>query len=390
MKINNCYLLNFRNFDNLNIKFLDKINIITGSNAVGKTNIIEGVYFSAKGKSFKAVSQENLIKFDKDESFIRTDINSDGLEEKIEVKLSRNGQKVVRINENKIDTMQQLRTFFDIVTFTPEDIKIIKETKSYRRNFIDEVISGILPGFNIVLIKYNNILNQRNHLLKNQNREKYFKEQIIASTRQMAEEGAKILKVRSKYIRIIEEFAKTIHIRLTDESEQLSILYNGQSEDCYKDMESNYKMLFDKMLNSLEKDLYRGFSSVGPHRDDIEIFINNMDSRVFLSQGQQRTLILTLKLAQLKMFHDIKEIGPVILLDDVFSELDENRTNYLLNEIKDYQSIITATSESFIDGYDGEYRVFELQDSKLKVKKYRWKEKIWLKIEIMVLRILRF
>lgn len=390
MKINNCYLLNFRNFDNLNIKFLDKINIITGSNAVGKTNIIEGVYFSAKGKSFKAVSQENLIKFDKDESFIRTDINSDGLEEKIEVKLSRNGQKVVRINENKIDTMQQLRTFFDIVTFTPEDIKIIKETKSYRRNFIDEVISGILPGFNIVLIKYNNILNQRNHLLKNQNREKYFKEQIIASTRQMAEEGAKILKVRSKYIRIIEEFAKTIHIRLTDESEQLSILYNGQSEDCYKDMESNYKMLFDKMLNSLEKDLYRGFSSVGPHRDDIEIFINNMDSRVFLSQGQQRTLILTLKLAQLKMFHDIKEIGPVILLDDVFSELDENRTNYLLNEIKDYQSIITATSESFINGYDGEYRVFELQDSKLKVKKYRWKEKIWLKIEIMVLRILRF
>lgn len=390
MKINNCYLLNFRNFDNLNIKFLDRINIITGSNAVGKTNILEGVYFSAKGKSFKAVSQENLIKFDKGESFIRTDINSDGLEEKIEVKLSRNGQKVVRINENKIDTMQQLRTFFDIVTFTPEDIKIIKETKSYRRNFIDEVISGILPGFNIVLIKYNNILNQRNHLLKNQNREKYFKEQIIASTRQMAEEGAKILKVRSKYIRIIEEFAKTIHIRLTDESEQLSILYNGQSEDCYKDMESNYKMLYEKMLNSLEKDLYRGFSSVGPHRDDIEIFINNMDSRVFLSQGQQRTLILTLKLAQLKMFHDIKEIGPVILLDDVFSELDENRTNYLLNEIKDYQSIITATSESFIDGYDGEYRVFELQDSKLKVKKYRWKEKIWLKIEIMVLRILRF
>ena len=387
MKINNCYLLNFRNFDNLNIKFFDKINIITGSNAVGKTNILEGVYFSAKGKSFKAVSQENLIKFNKDESFIRTDINSNGLEEKIEVKLSRNGQKVIRINENKIDTIKQLRTFFDIVTFTPEDIKIIKETKSYRRNFIDEVISGILPGFNIALIKYNNILNQRNYLLKNQNREKYFKEQIIASTRQMAEEGAKILKVRSKYIRIIEEYAKTIHIRLTDENEKLSILYNGQSEDFYSDMESNYKMLYEKMLNSLEKDLYRGFSSVGPHRDDIEILINNMDSRIFLSQGQQRTLILTLKLAQLKMFNEIKEITPVILLDDVFSELDENRTNYLLNEIKDYQSIITSTSESFIDGYDGEYRVFELLNSELKVKKYRWKENIWLKIEIMVLRI---
>lgn len=371
LKINNCYLLNFRNFDNLNIKFLDKINIITGPNAVGKTNILEGVYFSSKGKSFKSVSQENLIKFDKVESYIRTDTESDGLEEKIEVKISKNGQKVIRINENKIDTMQELRTFFDIVTFIPEDIKIIKETKSYRRNFIDEVICGIIPGFNLILIKYNNILNQRNYILKNKNKEKYFREQIIASTKQMAEEGAKILKIRSKYIRLIEEVAKNIHKRLTDENEELCIFYNGEYEDYYKDTQKNFEMLYEEMLNSLEKDLYRGFSSVGPHRDDIKILVNNLDSKIFLSQGQQRTLILTLKLSQLKIFYEIKETSPVILLDDVFSELDKDRTNFILNEIKGYQSIITATSESFINDYKGEYRVFELDNNKLKVKKYR-------------------
>lgn len=371
MKINNCYLLNFRNFDNLNIKFLDKINIITGPNAVGKTNILEGVYFSSKGKSFKSVSQENLIKFDKVESYIRTDTESDGLEEKIEVKISKNGQKVIRINENKIDTMQELRTFFDIVTFTPEDIKIIKETKSYRRNFIDEVICGIIPGFNLILIKYNNILNQRNYILKNKNKEKYFREQIIASTKQMAEEGAKILKIRSKYIRLIEEVAKNIHKRLTDESEDFCIFYNGEYEDCYKDTNKNFEMLYEEMLNSLERDIYRGFSSVGPHRDDIKILVNNLDSKIFLSQGQQRTIILTLKLSQLKIFYEIKETSPVILLDDVFSELDKDRTNFILNEIKGYQSIITATSESFIDDYNGEYRIFELDNNELKVKKYR-------------------
>ncbi|WP_300409285.1 DNA replication/repair protein RecF [Lagierella sp.] len=371
MKINNCYLLNFRNFNNLNIRFFDKINVITGGNAQGKTNILEGVYFSAKGKSFKSVKESDLIKIDKRESFIRTDVESDGLEEKIELKLSKDSSKVIRINENKVDTMQELRTFFDIVTFIPEDIKIIKESKSYRRDFIDEVIIGLLPGYNSLLIKYNNILNQRNYILKYKKQGRYFKEQIRASTKQLAQEGAKIMRMRSKYIGIIEEYAIEIHKRLTSEKEIISLDYNGKSKDYDYDIIKNSQVLYSQLEENLDRDLNLGFTSVGPHRDDISIFVNDMDSRIFLSQGQQRTLTLSLKLSQIKLYDDFKEVSPVILLDDVFSELDRERTNYLLNSIKDYQSIITSTDESFLQDYTDEYRVFELMDNELKVKKFR-------------------
>ncbi len=371
LKINNCYLLNFRNFNNLNIRFFDKINVITGGNAQGKTNILEGVYFSAKGKSFKSVKESDLIKIDKRESFIRTDVESDGLEEKIELKLSKDSSKVIRINENKVDTMQELRTFFDIVTFIPEDIKIIKESKSYRRDFIDEVIIGLLPGYNSLLIKYNNILNQRNYILKYKKQGRYFKEQIRASTKQLAQEGAKIMRMRSKYIGIIEEYAIEIHKRLTSEKEIISLDYNGKSKDYDYDIIKNSQVLYSQLEENLDRDLNLGFTSVGPHRDDISIFVNDMDSRIFLSQGQQRTLTLSLKLSQIKLYDDFKEVSPVILLDDVFSELDRERTNYLLNSIKDYQSIITSTDESFLQDYTDEYRVFELMDNELKVKKFR-------------------
>lgn len=371
MKINNCYLLNFRNFNNLNIRFFEKINVITGGNAQGKTNILEGVYFSAKGKSFKSVKESDLIKIDKRESFIRTDIESDSLEEKIEVKLSKDSTKVIRINENKIDTMQELRTFFDIVTFIPEDIKIIKESKSYRRDFMDEVITGVIPSYNSLLIKYNNILNQRNYILKYKNKGRYFNEQLQASTKLLVQEGAKIMKMRSKYIGIIEDYALEIHKSLTRGKETISIIYNGNKQEYDYDIIKNSQVLYYQMEENIDRDLNLGFTSVGPHRDDISIFINDMDSRTFLSQGQQRTLTLSLKLSQLRLYDDLKEVSPVILLDDVFSELDRERTNYLLNSIRDYQSIITSTDSSFLQDYTGEYRVFELMDNELKVKKFR-------------------
>ncbi|MDO5018366.1 MAG: DNA replication/repair protein RecF [Lagierella massiliensis] len=371
MKILSCYLLNFRNFNNLNIRFFEKLNIIIGDNAKGKTNILEALYFSAKGKSFKSAKQEDLIKLGKMESFIRTDIDSSGLEEKIEVKISRNSQKIIRINENKIDTMKTLRSFFDIVTFTPEDIKIIKESKSFRREFLDEVISGIIPSYENLLIKYNKILNQRNYILKNNKNISYFKEQVQASTKQLAQEGAKIMRMRSKYIFMLEEKAKLVHDSLTYNKEKLDILYNKNSENSYSDINNNYNILYKGLQDNLNLDLNRGFTSVGPHRDDISILVNGLESRVFLSQGQQRTLTLTLKLAQTKLYDEIKESSPIILLDDVFSELDDDRINYLLKEIKDYQCIITSTDEGFIKNYNGEYRIFEFIDDRLEIKKFR-------------------
>lgn len=367
MIIRNSYLLNFRNFDNLNIQFSPNTNIIIGNNAEGKTNILEAIYYSAKGKSFRSAKELDLIKFDKSNSYIRTDIESNGIQEKIELKLSKDKKKQIRINEDLIDTMKELRTFFDIVIFTPDDLKIVKESKSLRRNFIDEIITGLIPSYNNLIVKYNNILNQRNYLLKYGKKQKYFKEQVIAATNQLVAEGTTIIKMRYKYIRLLNTIGKKIHSEITADTEELSLHYN---EEYFKNGNENIqKSLYNMTMENIDKDLEVGFTTVGCHRDDIEICINNKNSRVFASQGQQRTIILSLKIAQIKLYKDLKEIKPVILLDDVFSELDINRIKYLLDVIKDYQSIITTTNFDFIDLMkDKFYRSFILENRSIRIK----------------------
>lgn len=363
MIIKNTYLLNFRNFDNLNIQFSDNINIIVGNNAEGKTNILEAIYFSAKGKSFRSSKETDLIKFDKLNSYIRTDIESNGVDEKIEVKISRDKKKQVRINEDLIDTMKELRTFFDIVTFTPDDLKIIKDSKAYRRNFIDDLITGLIPSYNNLIVKYNNILNQRNYLLKYSKNKRYFNEQIIAVTKQIVTEGAIIIKMRSKYINTLNKISQKINNDITDNLDLLTIEYDG-----FKYGENTEKDLYNETMSALEKDKEVGFTTVGCHRDDIKIDINGKSSKVFASQGQQRTSILSIKIAQIYLYTKLKEIKPIILLDDVFSELDIVRVKYLLNVIKDYQSIITATNFDFIDKIENrDYRAFILKDKSIKI-----------------------
>lgn len=367
MIIKNSYLLNFRNFDNLNIEFSPKTNIIIGNNAEGKTNILEAIYYSAKGKSFRSIKEVDLIKFGKNNSYIRTDIESNGINEKIELKLSQDRKKQIRINEDLIDTMKELRTFFDIVIFTPDDLKIVKESKSLRRNFIDEIITGLIPSYNNLIIKYNNILNQRNYLLKYGKNQKFYKEQIIAVTNQLVAEGTTIIKMRYKYINILNKLGKKIHNEITGNLEELSLEYN--SEYFKNGNENIQKTLFDMTMKNIDKDMEIGFTTVGCHRDDVEININNKNSRVFASQGQQRTIILSLKLAQIKLYKDLKELKPVILLDDVFSELDINRIKYLLDAISDYQSIITTTNFDFGDLMkEKNYRSFILKDKSIRIR----------------------
>ncbi len=368
MIIKNSYLLNFRNFNNLNIQFGDKTNIIIGNNAQGKTNILEAVYFSAKGRSFRPSKEVDLIKFDKENSYIRVDIDSNGVSEIIEVKISRDKKKQIRINEDLVDTMKELRTFFDIITFTPEDLKIVKDSKSYRRNFIDEIITGLIPSYNKVLVKYNNILDQRNYLLKYGKHKSYFIEQVKAVTKQLATEGSIIIKMRYKYISLLDKLSRQIHNDIASNKENLEIKYDNSI--IRLGLESLEKNLYTEILKNIDRDKEMGFTTVGCHRDDIIINIDNKNSRVFASQGQQRTLIISLKLAQIKIYEKLKETKPIILLDDVFSELDDNRIIYLLDVIKDYQSIITSTNVDFIDKINNlDYRVFELSNKKIKILK---------------------
>ena len=366
MIINNSYLLNFRNFDNLSIRFCDNINIIIGNNGEGKTNILEAIYFSAKGKSFRLGKEMDLIKFDKINSYIRTDIESDGVSEKIEVKISRDKKKQIRLNDDLVDTMKELRTFFDIVTFIPDDLKIIKDNKIYRRNFIDEVITGILPAYNNLIIKYNNILNQRNYLLKTGKNKRFFKEQIVAITTQLAKEGSTIIKLRSKYIIYLNNICNIIHKEITNNTEDLSIAYD--LEYIKNNLDNLEENLFKFTMKNLEKDIESGYTTIGCHRDDIKFLVNGMDSKYYSSQGQQRTIVLSLKIGQLKLYNNLKEIKPIILLDDVFSELDSFRIEYLLKIINNYQSIISTTNFEFKDKLmNGNYRTFILKNKSIKI-----------------------
>lgn len=372
MIIKNTYLLNFRNFRQLNMNFSDNINIIIGDNAQGKTNILEAVYFSAKAKSFRQVKDKDMINFEKNLSYIRTDIDTDGIYEKIEMKLSKKSKKTVRINEEIVDTIRELRTFFDIVVFTPEDMKIIKDSKSFRRNFIDDIISSINPNYAKALSNYNRVLNQRNHILKNGRYEKYFKEQLNGASKQLAKEGSLIILYRIKYISSLEKAGQKIHKNLSDDVELLELKYDSEvlTENFNKNVSLGEieERFYNLLVANYSKDMRYKYTTIGCHRDDLIINIDKKSAKNFASQGQQRTALLTLKLAQLKMIKYYKDTDPVILLDDVFSELDDNRISYLLDMIRGYQSLITCTNTDIINKFNMKNtRVFQLDNGKIDI-----------------------
>ena len=365
MFIENIYLLYFRNFEKIELDFSHKYNFIIGDNAQGKTNILEGLYFSAKGKTFKQNKDRELIHFDHENAYLKTAANTEGIREKIEVKLSKDKKKIIRINEEPIDTLKELRSFFDIIVFTPDEFSIIKNGKSYRRDFLDEVIS-MISGYRNTLRNYKRLLEHRNHLMKKGKSSRYFKEQLRAITIDFVKAGAIILHLRREYVKRLEYYARKFHGILSEEEETLtleydsSVLYRGTIMEIQKDF-------YNKLMANQEKDLYTGFTSVGPHRDDLLIDINGHNTKAYASQGQQRTAILSLKLAQLKLFEQTKETSPVILLDDVFSELDEKRIKFLLKVLSPYQSMITAVNTDFLKNINiKEGKIFQIEKGKLK------------------------
>ncbi len=365
MFIENLYLLYFRNFERIELDFSKKYNFIIGDNAQGKTNILEGLYFSAKGKSFKQNKDRELIHFDHENAYLRTMANTEGIREKIEVKLSKDKKKIIRINEEPIDTLKELRSFFDIIVFTPDEFSIIKNGKSYRRDFLDEVIS-MISGYRNTLRNYKRLLEHRNHLMKRSKNSRYFKQQLHAVTGDLVKAGSIILHLRGEYVKRLEYYAKKFHSILSEEEEVLTVDYD--SSVLYRGTIIEIQQSFyNKLSANLEKDLYTGFTSVGPHRDDLLIHINGHDTKAYASQGQQRTAILSLKLAQLKLYEQTKETSPLILLDDVFSELDEKRIKFLLKVLSPYQSMITAVNTDFLKNIKiKEGKIFYIEKGKLK------------------------
>ena len=334
MYIESIELKNFRNYQDLQLDFDKGTNIFYGDNAQGKTNILESVYICGTTKSHKGSKDKEIIRFGEEESHIRMMVKKDELSYKIDMHLRKNKAKGVAINGLPIKKARELFGIVNLVFFSPEDLNIIKNGPGERRRFMDLELSQLDKVYLSDLANYNRIINQRNRLLKDCQNRAELNEMLDLWDMQLIQYGSRIMERREKFLEEVNEIISGIHYKLTGGRETITISYEkniGQME-------------FESVLKkNRERDIRMKSTSAGPHRDDICFLTNDIDIRKFGSQGQQRTAALSLKLSEIEIVRKLIKDTPVLLLDDVLSELDKNRQNYLLDSIHDIQTLITCT-----------------------------------------------
>ena len=339
MEIKSVELKNFRNYEHEKVEFSSGLNVLEGKNAQGKTNLVEAVFLCAIGKSPRVNRDKDLIKWNENVSKITINFIKNSGNKKIELYLFANQNKAIKINGMPIKKMGELMGEFNAIYFSPDELKLVKESPDERRRFMDIDLSQFNKNYFYALNKYNKILFQRNKLLKSYNNET-IKETLSIWNDQLSEQGSYIILERLKLIEKLKVYASAAHKYLTNNAENMELEYVGKTG---KTKEEIKKLLLTDYENSFEKDLNLGYTTVGPHRDDIKIVVNNIDIRHFGSQGQQRSAALSLKLAELEVFKSNVGEYPILLLDDVLSELDENRRKKLLDKISNFQTILTCT-----------------------------------------------
>lgn len=350
MYIKSLRLVDFRNYSNQKIEFDKGINLIFGDNAQGKTNILEAIYICSIGKSQRNIRDEDLVLFGQGGYFIEIDLIKEKRSYKIEIGFNKQKGKAVRIGGVGLKSIGELLGKLVVVMFFPDDLKMIKEGPSYRRRFLDILICQLHSSYLYDLQSYHKILNQRNNLLKQIKITPDIENTLDVWDEKLAQVGSKIIQKRICFVKKIIEKVLVIHKNLAL-NEELKVKYDCSFIDKADENLSNndiYEHFYKALQKSREKDIKRGFTNEGPHRDDLKFFINNLDVEKFGSQGQQRTVVLSLKLAELNILEEEIEDKPILLLDDVFSELDESRREYLKQYIKEFQVLITSTDKSEI------------------------------------------
>jgi DNA replication and repair protein RecF len=342
LKVKRLEFKNYRNLVDGVIEPCEKINVIYGNNAQGKTNILEALWLFCGGHSFKGSKETEFIKFGEKFARIKASFFSQNREQEAEIIFGANKKEVV-INGVKKNSSASLIEKFNAVVFSPEDLTLVKRGPSARRRFIDSAICREKLKNAILISKYNQTLNQRNALLKD-----IYRHPELGSTLEIWDEtlcalGAKIIFQRLKYIDKLSKDAQEYHFGISDNTEELKIVYYS---NCFAKFGDSENEIFDKIISAFKEskneDINSGYTNIGPHRDDFNIIINNRKAKVFASQGQQRSAVLSLKLAEANVLSELTGESPVILLDDVLSELDKKRRDFLLNKIKNYQVFITT------------------------------------------------
>ncbi len=339
MVIKSLSLIDYRNYETLDIEFESGTNILYGDNAQGKTNILEAIYLSATTKSHKGSKDSDIIRFNREEAHIRSILEKEEVETRIDMHLRKNKTKGIAIDGVKIKKAAELLGLMNVVFFSPEDLGIIKNSPAERRRFIDMELCQLDSFYLYNLNHYNKIINQRNHLLKDMYHNPELKDTLKIWDSQLVSYGTKIINRRIEFINDLNEIINSIHRSISGGKEDIHIEYIA---NCDADK------LEDTISKSYDKDIRLKQTTVGPHRDDISFIVkdsdnNTIDIRKYGSQGQQRTAALSLKLSEIELVKKMIKDNPILLLDDVLSELDSNRQNYLLDSIGDIQTIITCT-----------------------------------------------
>lgn len=358
MQIDSVELSDFRNYEKAKLTFHKNTNVLYGDNAQGKTNILEAVFVCGTTKSHKGSKDKELIRIGREESHIRLMITKRGISHKIDMHLRKNKSKGIAIDGVPIRRSSELMGLIHIIFFSPEDLKIIKNGPAERRRFMNLELCQLDRMYLHNLGEYNKVLNQRNKLLKQIYHQPSLKDTLPVWDMQLLDYGSKLIMRRKEFVAQLEKIIFQINQKLTGGKEQLFVKYEPDVEE-------------EDFLNRLQQDLNKDFKTLttntGPHRDDLLFFNGEIDLRKYGSQGQQRTCALSLKLAEIELVKQLIGENPILLLDDVLSELDRHRQNYLMDSLQDIQTIVTCTGlKEFIDSRLTLDRVFYIENGTVK------------------------
>lgn len=357
MKIKRLELSNFRNYESLCVDFSDNVNILYGDNAAGKTNILEAIYMCATTRSQRQSKEKDMIRFGCEEAHLRMIAADEITQRRIDMQLSRSKAKGVALDGQPLVRAGQLFGLLGIISFCPDDLSMIKAGPAERRRFLDMEASQIDRLYMHNLSSYNKVLAQRNNLLKQVSLNKELLGTLDVWDEQLVEYGSYLIEKRAEFTQKLEEIAKPVHRAVSGEKEDIKLIYTP---------DTSVRDFKDKLFFGRDRDIASTFTTVGPHRDDLEFEINGKNARSFGSQGQQRTTALSMKLAEIELVRQVSGKAPILLLDDVLSELDRNRQTQLLGFTQGVQTFITCTGlEEFVMQRTGINKVYKVGEGTL-------------------------
>lgn len=365
MKFTSLELSDYRNYGKIHIDFSDNVNIFYGDNAQGKTNILEAIYLGSTTKSYRGSKDREIIRFEREESHIKLIIDRNGSPYRIDMHLKKNKNKGIAVNGIPIRRASELFGIVNVIFFSPEDLQMIKNGPSERRRFIDSELCQLDKIYLYNLANYNKTLSQRNQLLKDFTNISDAESMLSVYDEQLVSYGTAVIRIRKEFIEQLNELIHLIHYELSGGKENIKVLYEKSiSPEKY----------LEELFFCRERDIRTGSTNAGPHRDDIcfEVSVEGqkeIDLRKYGSQGQQRTAALSLKMSEIELVKKRTGEFPVLLLDDVLSELDSSRQTHLLNSLKNIQTFITCTGlDDFINNRFHMDKIFYVENGHITIK----------------------